>query len=119
VQLRPGVRATEDELLSFARDQITERAAIPKAIRLVTAMPLTGVGKIFKPELRQREIADALSTALHDAGAPASRIDVINDPRFGIQVEVAVAGGATAGIAHEVLGQFPFRCEVSLASRDQ
>ncbi|VTU21486.1 AMP-binding domain protein [Variovorax sp. PBL-H6] len=47
VQLRPGVHATEDELLSFAREQITERAAMPKAIRLVATMPLTGVGKIF------------------------------------------------------------------------
>lgn len=60
VQLKPGAGATEDELLSFAREQIGERAAIPKAIRLVAALPLTSVGKIFKPELRQREIADAL-----------------------------------------------------------
>lgn len=60
VQLKPGAGATEDELLSFAREQIGERAAIPKAIRLVAALPLTSVGKIFKPEFRQREIADAL-----------------------------------------------------------
>jgi len=113
VQLKPGVRATEDELLSFARDQIGERAAIPKAIRLVAAMPLTGVGKIFKPELRQREIADALRTALHDAHTPASRIEVSNDPRFGIQVAVKVADSATAGIAREVLGRFPFGFDVS------
>lgn len=119
VQLRHGASATEDELLAFARDQITERAAMPKAIRLVTAMPLTGVGKIFKPELRQREIADALRTALHDAGAPISRLDVVSDPRFGIQVEVTVAGSATAAIAREVLGKFPFRFEVSRTSRDQ
>ncbi|RZL89557.1 MAG: acyl-CoA synthetase [Variovorax sp.] len=119
VQLRPGVHATEDELLSFARVQITERAAMPKAIRLVAAMPLTGVGKIFKPELRQREIVDALRVALHDAGAPTSRLEVINDPQFGFQVEVAVAGSTAAGVARKVLGQFPFRFEVSLASRDQ
>jgi fatty-acyl-CoA synthase len=119
VQLKPGVRATEDELLSFARDQISERAAMPKAIRLVAAMPLTGVGKIFKPELRQREIADALRTALHDAGAPASGLEVINDPRLGTQVAVTVAGSAAAGIAREVLGRFPFGFEVSWTDRDQ
>jgi fatty-acyl-CoA synthase len=119
VQLKPGVCATEEELLSFAREQITERAAMPKAIRLVAAMPLTGVGKIFKPELRQREIADALRTALHDAGAPTSGLEVVNDPRFGIRVEVAVASSATAGIAREVLGQFPFRSDVSCTSCDQ
>lgn len=119
VQLKPDARATEDELLTFARAQIKERAAIPKAIRLVPAMPLTSVGKIFKPELRQREIADALRSALHEAGAPASRLEVTNDPRFGIQVEVTVAEGAVAGIAHQVLGRFPFRFEVSRTSCDQ
>ena len=106
-------------VLYFAGDRITERAAIPKAIRLVAAMPLTGVGKIFKPELRQREIVDALRTALHDAAAPASRLEVVNDPRFGIQVEVTVAGRATAGIARGVLGRFPFRFEVTWTSCDR
>jgi fatty-acyl-CoA synthase len=113
VQLKPGAGATEDELLSFARNQISERAAVPKAIRLVAAMPLTGVGKIFKPELRQREIMDALRTALHDAAAPTSRLEVANDPRFGIQVEVTVADNASADIARKVLGQFPFGFGVS------
>jgi fatty-acyl-CoA synthase len=113
VQLKPGAGATEDELLSFARDRISERAAVPKAIRLVAAMPLTGVGKIFKPELRQREIKDALRTALHDAAAPTSRLEVVNDPRVGIQVEVTVTDSASADIAREVLGQFPFGFGVS------
>ena len=115
VQLKPGACVTEDELLSFAREQITERAAMPKAIKLVAAMPLTGVGKIFKPELRQREIVDALRTALEGAGAPASRLEVINDPRLGIRVEVAVAGSTYTDVAREVLGQFPLRFEVTWA----
>ncbi|MGJ7512401.1 hypothetical protein [Variovorax sp. GT1P44] len=85
----------------------------------MTSMPLTGVGKIFKPELRQREIADALRTALQDAGAPTSRLEVFNDPDFGIHIEITVAGSATAGIARELLGQCPFRFTVSLAGLDQ
>jgi fatty-acyl-CoA synthase len=113
VQLRPGASATEEELMAFARCHIAERAALPKAIRLVSAMPLTSVGKIFKPALRQREIEDALSTALREAGAPARAIKVVNHPRFGIQVEVTVAREATAECARAVLGQFPFRFEVS------
>lgn len=116
VQLKPGAGATEDELLSFAREQIGERAAIPKAIRLVAAMPLTGVGKIFKPELRQRETEDALRTALLNAGTPVSQLQIVNDPRLGIQVEVTVLGSAAADKAREVLGQFPFRFDVSWTS---
>lgn len=88
---------------------------MPKAIRLVAAMPLTGVGKIFKPELRQREIMDALRTALRDADVAISGVEVINDPRTGIQVEVTVADSANADVARGVLGQFPFRFEVSQA----
>ena len=68
VQLKPGVCATEADLMSFVKDHISERAAMPKAIRIVPAMPLTGVGKIFKPELKHREIEDSLSEALRDAG---------------------------------------------------
>ncbi|RJP69340.1 MAG: acyl-CoA synthetase [Comamonadaceae bacterium] len=113
VQLKPGAGATEDELMSFAQEQIAERAAVPKIIRLVKALPLTGVGKIFKPELRQREIDDALRTALHESGAPVSRLTVINDQRLGTQIEVTVVGSAATVLAHEVLGQFPFRFEVS------
>jgi len=92
---------------------------MPKAIRLVAAMPLTGVGKIFKPGLRQREIADALRTALHEAGTSISRLDVTNDAQFGIQVEVIVAGSANADVAREVLGQFPFRFHASWTNCDQ
>ncbi|MDF2463424.1 MAG: AMP-binding protein [Ramlibacter sp.] len=113
VQLKPGACATEDELLAFARERITERAAMPKAIRLVQTMPLTGVGKIFKPELRQREIEDALRTALHDAGVSSAGLEVISDPRLGPRIEVRVEGSAAAAIAREVLGRFPFRFEVS------
>jgi fatty-acyl-CoA synthase len=117
VQLKTGASATEDELMSFAREQIGERAAIPKAIRLVAALPLTGVGKIFKPELKRREIIDALSTALQDAEIPISRLEVINDLRFGIQVEVTVLSNAAAEMAREILGQFPFRFEVKPSSQ--
>nr|NLU60357.1 hypothetical protein [Pseudomonas sp. BIGb0427] len=35
---------------------ISERAAVPKRIEFLEALPLTAVGKIFKPALQQREI---------------------------------------------------------------
>jgi fatty-acyl-CoA synthase len=55
VQMKPGVSATEQELLEFAAGRIPERAAVPKHVRVVPALPLTGVGKIFKPALQQRD----------------------------------------------------------------
>ena len=111
VQLKPGAAATEDELMSFAKAQISERAAIPKAIRLVGALPLTRAGKIFKPALREREILDTLQSALAEAGVTA-KIELANHTRLGLQLDVR-AIEASAAASREVLGRFPFRFEVS------
>lgn len=116
VQLKSGAQATEDELLEFARNQIGERAAVPKSVRIVPAMPLTAVGKIYKPELKLREIRAALGAALSEANAPAYRLEVIQDTRFGIRVSAVVANAAAAEIARRVLGSFPFRFDVSWTS---
>lgn len=113
VQLRPGATAGEAELLRFAASQMAERAAVPKAIHVVDAMPLTGVGKIFKPELRRREVADSLRDALREAGVRASGIDVIDDSRAGLRAVVTLADVADERRAREVLGRFPFRFEIT------
>src|SRR5690606_5029388 len=44
VQLKPGAACTEAELLDLCA-RIPERAAIPKELIILPAMPLTGVGK--------------------------------------------------------------------------
>jgi fatty-acyl-CoA synthase len=108
VQLKPGARATEAELLSFVKEHIGERAALPRAMRIVAAMPLTGVGKIFKPELKHREIEDALREALRAAGVPIESLEVSSDARFGTRVQVGLAQRADPELARQVLGQFAF-----------
>ena len=95
VQLKPGASATEAELMSFAAEHVAERAAPPKKIRIIPAMPLTGVGKIFKPELKNREIEDSLAEALRDAGVEIRSLKVGADPTHGTTVEVSVAAGPT------------------------
>ncbi|MGA0612827.1 acyl-CoA synthetase [Caldimonas sp. KR1-144] len=113
VQLKPGARASEEELLAFAASQVAERAAQPKAIHVLDAMPLTGVGKIFKPELRRREVADSLRNALQEAGVAAARVEAALDPRDGLTVSVALADAADEPRAREVLGRFPLRFAIS------
>ena len=107
VQLKPGAAATEAELLAFALREILERAAQPKAIRIVDAMPLTGVGKIFKPRLRQREIEDALAEALRSADVSLVSVQARSDPAHGTVVDVSLAEPADPHVARRVLGQFP------------
>jgi fatty-acyl-CoA synthase len=117
VQLKAGALASEEELLAFAREEIAERAARPKAIWVIASMPMTGVGKIFKPALRRREIEYSLRSALQDAGVTCTRLDVIDDKHRGIQVDATVADSAAAEAARVVLGRFPFRFEVTTDRR--
>ncbi|OYU43160.1 MAG: acyl-CoA synthetase, partial [Burkholderiales bacterium PBB4] len=53
VSLKPGAHAQEDELLAYVRDRVDEPPARPKSVTILATMPMTLVGKIFKPELRQ------------------------------------------------------------------
>ena len=53
VTLVPGCIATEAELLEFVRQRVDEPPARPKSVTILQVMPMTSVGKIFKPDLRQ------------------------------------------------------------------
>ncbi|MCQ4295023.1 AMP-binding protein [Pseudomonas stutzeri] len=53
VQLRAGAHATCEELQEFAMTHIDERPACPKRIVVLDTLPITAVGKVFKPKLRE------------------------------------------------------------------
>ncbi len=53
VTLAPGAVASEAELLDFVRERVDEPPARPKSVTVLQTMPMTLVGKIYKPELRQ------------------------------------------------------------------
>ncbi|MGH8354377.1 MAG: acyl-CoA synthetase, partial [Pseudomonas sp.] len=89
VQLKPGVTASEAELLEHAAVHISERAAVPKNVWLIDAIPVTAVGKTFKPALR----FDAIRRVFHDCLAqidPAIRVEVEADDRHGQLAHIRV-----------------------------
>ena len=51
--LRPGFSVNDTELLAHVCERVDEPPAKPKWVRVLTAMPMTNVGKIYKPELRE------------------------------------------------------------------
>ena len=51
VALRAGACVSESELHEHAQRTIGERSAWPKQFHIVDAIPVTSVGKIFRPEL--------------------------------------------------------------------
>lgn len=91
IQLKPGMQASEAELLEHAARHVPERAAVPKDVWLLDAIPVTAVGKTFKPALR----LDAIRRVLEDETrhlSPAPRIEVIADDRFGQKARLFVGG---------------------------
>lgn len=112
VQLRDGASVSEAELMNFAKAEITERAAIPKHIRLIASMPLTGVGKIFKPALKLMEAESAASEALGQAGVSTRAIAARDDKQLGLVVQVSLGKPDDRDNAAAVLGQFSFKSEI-------
>lgn len=113
VQLRAGATATEADLLAFLKAEIAERAALPRQVNIIETMPLTAVGKIFKPALKHRETRDALSAALKDAGIAFEALEVAEDKSRGLVASVRLDASASIAVAREVLGRFPFPFSVN------
>ncbi|WP_233998809.1 AMP-binding protein [Microbulbifer pacificus] len=96
VQPCAGAEVDETQLLAFAAQHIRERAAVPKRIFLVSEMPLTAVGKIFKPELRRRALAFAAAELLRGEGIEAqveARLES-GSLRLSIHMETGLAAQA-------------------------
>ena len=68
VTIAAGSRATADELEAWAADHVPERAAAPKHVEVVEAIPVTSIGKPYKPELRRRAAEQAARDALAKTG---------------------------------------------------
>lgn len=112
VQLKAGADVSEAELVAFAQREISERAAIPKHIRIVGQIPLTAVGKIFKPELKRRELVDAIACALTEVDIEASAIEVLDDKRRGMTVVVTLADSRRRDEVSALLGKFAVPCTI-------
>lgn len=65
-------------LQEHCQGHIGERAAIPKQVIIIENMPVTGVGKIYKPELIEREVLKVVQQS----------IDALNQPNLDIKVSV-------------------------------
>jgi fatty-acyl-CoA synthase len=117
VQLKPNAVALPDELREFARKEIPERAAVPVQVVPIPQMPLTGVGKIFKPALRLDAAQRAFDAALEPLRAEGVRAEVTvrNDATHGTLAVVQVTGVAGASRVTietkcaELLGGFQIR----------
>lgn len=106
VQLQPGANLSQEEILNRLRQTVGERAAIPGRVFIIDQMPLTPVGKIFKPALRWDAIKRVYENELRKLGALADSIElkVAEDKVHGSSVSIKVAAAANVS-KEEITGK--------------
>lgn len=110
VQTQPGATVTERELLDFVAASIPERAAVPKQVNIVPALPMTGVGKIFKPVLQRLEMEAAIRAEALKTGVDIVDIEHVHNAQ-GVHV-VMIRAGAGATDLQAALDRYAFKSEV-------
>jgi fatty-acyl-CoA synthase len=91
VTLRAGACVTEEELLAFARANINEPPALPRRLFVLEQLPMTAVGKVYKPALRQNCAQRHFLEVLR--GEPIAGLTVRDDPARGQVVSIELASG--------------------------
>lgn len=111
VQLKPGAQATEQELLDFVAKKIPERAAVPRHVKIKPTMPLTGVGKIFKPALYWLEVEAVVREEARKVETEITDIRVDREAQ-GSEV-IRVRTGPGAALLQKALDRYVFKSDVS------
>ena len=113
VQLVPGVAVTEEELRAFAEAEIGERPAWPKEIRIIDAIPMTAVGKIFKPSLREDTVKRTVQKILAERHLTGDVVVAAGGPRgMNVTVTLADSDDNNASQLQEVLNGYLFQATV-------
>ena len=105
VELVAGATVTAEDLMEHAQKHIHERAAFPKHIEVLSELPKTAVGKVFKPDLRKSAITRVYNAGLEEAGVAARVTSVVDDKKRGLVAQLA-ANGASDEEVGKVLGSF-------------
>ena len=105
VTLAPGAGLTEDQLLAWASEHVPERAAAPKTVTVLDALPVTDVGKPYKPRLRADATRRAVTEALAGLGGTVD-VDTRIDDGGTVVVSVTARGGADRAAVSSVLDQY-------------
>jgi fatty-acyl-CoA synthase len=118
VALRPGASVREDELHEHAQRTIGERPAWPKRIHIVEAIPLTSVGKIYKPQLRCDAAARLVRHVVHEQLALRdAEVEVSEGGRRGMLVSVVLPEARRLSVVavEDALASYLFEACVSVA----
>ncbi|MFN0163782.1 MAG: AMP-binding protein [Burkholderiales bacterium] len=91
VTLKPGAGISGAAILAEVAPQVAERPAVPKRVTIIDAMPVTAVGKVYKPDLRRIAIQTRFAELLGGVAGATLRPRCIDDAGV-LRVEIEVAG---------------------------
>ena len=117
VELLPDASVSIEELHQHAQSSIDERPAWPKTIQTIDTIPLTTVGKIFKPSLRcdaaKQRVVELLQDELKLAN---SLVEVVPGGARGMRVTVTLSKSEQSSVAEleTALSAFLFEAKVQV-----
>ncbi len=100
VELAEGAETDSDQIMEWAKQNVGEKAAVPKEVIITDEIPLTPVGKIFKPSLRWDATRRAYERELEALGdmAESVQVEVGEDKTHGTKVEIRVRPAANTSM---------------------
>ncbi len=122
VEVAESAGISKEDVMEWARSQIGERAAVPKEVIVTDQIPLTAVGKIFKPALRwdaTKRIYQEELKALGDLGT-VERINVGEHKTHGTGVTIIIKAASGVDVktvearVAEILARFTVYYEVTI-----
>lgn len=114
VVLSRDATCREADLIEFAKEHIAERAARPKNIYIIEALPLTAVGKIFKPALKRDAIKRVIEQDLFKLNMKLN-ITVEADKTYGTVAIIETEFKLSKKISNQIqniLGQYAFQTRI-------
>ncbi len=122
VQLQQGSKLTAEKILEHLQENIGERAAIPKEVFIMEELPLTPIGKIFKPALRQNAVQFVYLNEIKALGdvIESLSVDVTEDKLLGTMANVRIKKSTNVSVSEleksikEVLARYTIKYELTI-----
>ena len=114
VTLAAGASVTEEEIMAWASSRISEHVAVPKSVTILDELPVTAVGKPYKPPLRADAVRRVLTDELGGINGVRSVITTVTDGVVDSTVEVE--DGVDEAEVAAILDRYPLSWRIARAA---
>jgi len=104
VTVTPGATASAGDLTEWARERSPEEAAAPRTVTVLDSLPVTSVGKPYKPFLRAEATREAVADALRDLPQVTSVSAFVEGEA--VKAVIGLAEGADEASVKQALDRF-------------